>query len=140
MHKILRWTAAALALGALSSPSVAEEKHVVVAYQTGAAPYIAGIASGELAKATGWTIEFKRFNSGADIFAAIASGDVQIGDVGSSPFAAAVSRGLDVKAVYISGGSGEDEAFVVRSDVKSLDDLKGQKFAAAPVSTDHHQL
>jgi taurine transport system substrate-binding protein len=128
------------ALLPLASAQAADSKKVVVAYQTGAAPYIAGIASGQLAKDSGWDIEFRRFNSGAEIFAAIASGDVQIGDVGSSPFAASVSRGIGVKAVYISAGSGEDEAFVVRHDVKSLDDLKGRKFAAAPVSTDHYQL
>jgi taurine transport system substrate-binding protein len=140
MRSIIRWAAGGLALSILVSPAAAAEKKVVVAYQTGAAPYIAGIASGDLAKAAGWTIEFKRFNSGADIFAAIASGDVQIGDVGSSPFAAAVSRGLDVKAVYITGGAGEDEALVVRKEIKSTADLRGKKLAAAPVSTDHYQL
>src|SRR6188768_1236522 len=90
-----------------------EAKKVVIAYQTGAVPYLVGIANGELAKQTGWDIEFRRFNSGADIFAAIASGDVQLGDVGSSPYAASVSRGIGVKAIYISAGSGEDEALVV---------------------------
>lgn len=130
-----------LALSLSSVVHADDSSHkVVIAYQTGAAPYIAGIASGELAKKTGWNIEFRRFDSGADIFAAIVSGDVQIGDVGSSPLAAAVSRGVDVKAVYITGGSGEDEALVVRNDIKTLADLKGRKFAAAPVSTDHYQL
>jgi taurine transport system substrate-binding protein len=129
----------ALSFGGAALADDAAHK-VVIAYQTGAAPYIVGIANGELAKKTGWTIDFRRFDSGADIFAAIASGDVQIGDVGSSPFAAAVSRGVDVKAVYITGGSGEDEALVVRNDIKTLADLKGKKFAAAPVSTDHYQL
>ncbi len=85
---------------------------------------------------------FADFNSGAEIFAAIASGDVQVGYVGSSPFAAATSRGLDVKAFYLASISGVDEALVVRdgSGVKSLADLKGKKLAAAPVSTDHYQL
>ena len=87
-------------------------------------------------------IDFRRFNSGAEIFAAIASGDVQIGYVGSSPFAAATSRGLDVKAFYLASISGVDEALVVRngSGINSLADLKGKKLAAAPVSTDHYQL
>ena len=87
-------------------------------------------------------IDFRRFNSGAEIFAAIASGDVQIGYVGSSPFAAATSRGLDVKAFYLASISGVDEALVVRngSGINTLADLKGKKLAAAPVSTDHYQL
>ena len=91
---------AGLTLATLSlAAHAADEKKVVIAYQTGAVPYFVGIANGDIAKKTGWDIEFRRFNSGADIFAAIASGDVQIGDVGSSPFAAAVSRGIDVKGV-----------------------------------------
>src|SRR5262249_19544228 len=70
------------------------------------------------------------------------SGDVQVGYVGSSPFAAATSRGLEVKAFYLSSISGIDEALVVRngSGIASLSDLKGKKLAAAPVSTDHYQL
>jgi taurine transport system substrate-binding protein len=129
-----------LAATFLAGAEAADNKKVVVAYQTGASPYLVGIANGELAKKTGWDIEFRRFNSGADIFAAIASGDVQIGDVGSSPYAASVSRDLDVKGIYITGGAGESEALVVRKDISSAADLKGRKFSAAPVSTDHYQL
>ncbi len=115
---------------------------IVVAYQTGPDPIEVAIASGEVAKATGREVEFRRFNSGADVFAAIASGDVQVGYVGSSPFAAAASRGLDVKAFYVSSISGTDEALVVRdgAGITSPADLKGKRLAAAPVSTDHYQL
>ncbi|MQT12645.1 taurine ABC transporter substrate-binding protein [Segnochrobactrum spirostomi] len=141
MRTLLRRALVGLTLALpLSAAHAADAKKVVVAYQTGAVPYVAGIANGDLARKTGWNIEFRRFHSGADIFAAIASGDVQIGDVGSSPFSAAVSRGLDVQAVYITGASGDDEALVVRNDIKSPADLKGKKLAAAPVSTDHYQL
>jgi len=115
---------------------------VVVGYQTDALPSSVAIANGDFDKATGVKIDFRRFNSGAEIFAAIASGDVQVGYVGSSPFAAATSRGLDVKAFYLASISGVDEALVVRngSGINSLADLKGKKLAAAPVSTDHYQL
>ncbi|TCP76364.1 taurine transport system substrate-binding protein [Rhizobium sp. PP-CC-2G-626] len=136
--------AAAVGLASLSIASVAAaaDKKVVAGYQTDALPSSVAIANGEFAKATGTEIDFRKFNSGAEIFAAIASGDVQIGYVGSSPFAAATSRGLDVKAFYLSSISGIDEALVVRngSGIESLDDLKGKKLAAAPVSTDHYQL
>jgi taurine transport system substrate-binding protein len=132
------------ALGLIASLFTAahadETKKVVIAYQTGAVPYLVGIANGELAKATGWEIEFRRFNSGADIFAAIASGDVQLGDVGSSPYAASVSKDLDVRGIYVTAGSGDSEALVVRKEINSAADLKGKKFSAAPVSTDHYQL
>nr|WP_175585065.1 glycine betaine ABC transporter substrate-binding protein [Phyllobacterium pellucidum] len=124
----------------IASAHAEDTKKVVIAYQTGAVPYLVGIANGELAKGTGWDIEFRRFNSGADIFAAIASGDVQIGDVGSSPYATSVSKDLDVKGIYITAGAGDSEALVVRPEIKSAADLKGKKFSAAPVSTDHYQL
>ncbi len=134
---------AAVALGAIVFTTAhAADKKVVVAYQTDALPSSVAIANGEFAKATGYEIDFRKFNSGADIFAAIASGDVQIGYVGSSPYAAATSRGLDVKAFYLASISGIDEALVVRngSGINSLADLKGKRLAAAPVSTDHYQL
>jgi len=134
---------AALSLSLLSSGlAVAAGKKVVIGYQTDALPSSVAIANGEFAKATGYDIDFRVFNSGADIFAAIASGDVQVGYVGSSPFAAATSKGLDVKAFYLASISGTDEALVVRngSGISKPADLKGKKLAAAPVSTDHYQL
>jgi taurine transport system substrate-binding protein len=135
----------AAALGALAlmtGAAQAADRTVVVGYQTDALPSSVGIANGDFDKATGAKIDFRRFNAGAEIFAAIASGDVQVGYVGSSPFAAATSRGLDVKAFYLASISSVDEALVVRngSGINSLADLKGKKLAAAPVSTDHYQL
>jgi taurine transport system substrate-binding protein len=85
----------AAALGALAlmtGAAQAADKTIVVGYQTDALPSSVGIANGDFEKATGAKIDFRRFNSGAEIFAAIASGDVQVGYVGSSPFAAATSR------------------------------------------------
>lgn len=154
MHKLSNWgrnmnikgLIAGLTLGVASvaAPFIAQaaDKKVVVAYQTDALPSSVAIANGEFSKATGYDIDFRKFNSGAEIFAAIASGDVQVGYVGSSPFAAATSRGLAVKAFYLSSISGIDEALVVRngSGIETLKDLKGKKLAAAPVSTDHYQL
>jgi taurine transport system substrate-binding protein len=127
---------------ASAATTLAQDKKVVVAYQTDALPSSVGIANGDFVKATGYQIDFRKFNSGAEVFAAIASGDVQVGYVGSSPYAAATSRGLDVKAFYIASISGTDEALVVRkgSGIEKLSDLKGKKLAAAPVSTDHYQL
>jgi len=135
----------AAALGALAlmtGAAQAADRTVVVGYQTDALPSSVAIANGDFEKATGAKIDFRRFNSGAEIFAAIASGDVQVGYVGSSPFAAATSRGLDVQAFYLASISGVDEALVVRngSGINSFADLKGKKLAAAPVSTDHYQL
>jgi len=129
-------------VAALAGAALAADKKVVIGYQTDALPSSVAIANGEFVKATGYQIDFRKFNSGADVFAAIASGDVQVGYVGSSPYAAATSRGLDVKGFYLASISGTDEALVVRngSGINGLGDLKGKKLAAAPVSTDHYQL
>lgn len=134
--------AAAFALPFAASAAFAADKTVTLGYQTSALPYIVGIQDGGLARATGWHIDFRRFNSGAEIFAAIAGGAVQGGDVGSSPFAAAVSNGIDVQAVYVLAGAGEDEQLIVRngSGINSPADLRGKHLAAAPVSTDHYML
>lgn len=144
MKTLSRFFAAAVSAVAIVTASAAgaADKKVVIGYQTDALPSSVAIANGEFAKATGWQIDFRKFNSGAEIFAAIASGDLQIGYVGSSPYAAATSRGLDVKAFHLASISGTDEALVVRngSGINTLADLKGKKLAAAPVSTDHYQL
>lgn len=131
-----------LSLGFFAGGAQAEDQTITIAYQTGFSPFVRAVASGEIEKIPGYKVEFRQFNSGAEIFAAIAAGDVQIGDVGSSPFAASTSKGIDVKAIYISGAAGEDEALVARngSGIEKLEDLKGKRLAAAPVSTDHFML
>ncbi len=59
----------------LGAASAGAADKVVVGYQTDALPSSVAIANGEFDKATGVKIDFRRFNSGAEIFAAIASGD-----------------------------------------------------------------
>ncbi len=142
MKLVKKLIAATLGVVVMAGTALAADKKVVIGYQTDALPSSVAIANGEFVKATGYQIDFRKFNSGADVFAAIASGDVQVGYVGSSPYAAATSRGLDVKGFYLASISGTDEALVVRngSGINSLSDLKGKKLAAAPVSTDHYQL
>lgn len=142
MKFVKKLIAATLGVAVLAGAALAADKKVVVGYQTDALPSAVAIANGEFVKATGYQIDFRKFNSGADVLTAIASGDVHVGYVGSSPYAAATSRGLDVKGFYLASISGTDEALVVRngSGINGLSDLKGKKLAAAPVSTDHYQL
>ena len=65
--------AIAIGVGTLATTVIAEaaDKKVVVGYQTDALPSSVAIANGEFAKETGYDIDFRRFNSGAEIFAAI---------------------------------------------------------------------
>jgi ABC-type taurine transport system substrate-binding protein len=48
------------------------------------------------------TIDWRKFDSGADVITAVASGDIQIGYVGSSPLAAAASRELPIETIFIA--------------------------------------
>ena len=93
--------AAGLALGtAFGGTAHAADNKVTIGFQTGVDPAKAAQAAGAYEKATGWQIAWRKFDSGADVIAAIASGDVQIGYVGSSPLAAAaINRVLDAARV-----------------------------------------
>ena len=78
---------AALALAAFQAQAV----NVTVAYQTSAEPAKVAQADNTFAKASGATVDWRKFDSGASIVRALASGDVQIGNFGSSPLAVAAT-------------------------------------------------
>jgi taurine transport system substrate-binding protein len=72
----------------------------------------------------------------------MASGDVQLGEVGSTGVATAISQGMDVELFWILEDIAAAEALVARngSGVNSVADLKGKKVATPFVSTSHFQL
>src|SRR3712207_1982137 len=92
---------AALALAMSSAGVFAQTKEVTIAHQDMVVPFRVLIDSGEIEKATGYKINWRKFGGGGDVIRAMASGDVQIGEVGSSPAAAAAAQGLDVKVFWI---------------------------------------
>ncbi|MGB8975211.1 MAG: taurine ABC transporter substrate-binding protein, partial [Pseudomonas capeferrum] len=87
-------------------------------------------------------ISWRKFDNGADIIAAIASGDVQIGYLGSSPLTAAITRKVPVETFLIATQIGAAEALVARdgSGIKTPQDLIGKKIAVPFVSTGHYSL
>jgi taurine transport system substrate-binding protein len=141
MHRIATLTRrAALVLGlAASLGAHAESKEVTIAYQQIAGPLVSAIASGAVEKATGYKVNWRQFDSGAKVATAMASGDIQVGVIGSSPLAAAVSRGVDLQLVWILDDINEAEAMVVRngSGIGKPADLKGKKLGVPFVSTTH---
>jgi taurine transport system substrate-binding protein len=80
-----------VAVGMVSAFAQAK-KEVTFAHQDMLVPFQAIIESGELEKATGYKINWRMFGGGGDVIKAMASGDVQIGQVGSSPWTAAVTQ------------------------------------------------
>lgn len=135
-----RLCAATLLTAALGAGgAAAQTKEVTIAYQQIAGPLIVAIASGAVEKATGYRIHWRQFESGAKVATAMTSGDVQIGVLGSSPLAAAVSRGIELQLFWILDDIHEAEALVVRNGagIAGPADLRGRKLAVPFASTTH---
>jgi len=120
----------------------AQAANLTIGYQTGIDPSKVPQADGLYEKTIGQKIDWRRFNSGPDVVTAIASGDVQIGNLGSSPLAAAASRNLPIVAFIVSAQINASEALVVRngSGIDKPADLIGKTIATPFVSTSHYSL
>lgn len=129
------------ALSVLALPLHAAEK-LTVGYQTVVEPSKVPQAAGAYDAATGAEVDWRKFGSGADVIAAIASGALDIGYVGSSPLAAAASRQLPIETFYVVGLIGASEALVARdgAGIDGVKDLEGKKVAVPFVSTTHYSL
>ena len=141
LNRILS-AAVAVASLALSASALAQKKEVTFAHQDMLVPLRIVQESGELEKATGYKINWRMFGGGGDVIKAMASGDVQIGEAGSSPITAAASQGQDIRLFWILDDIGDAEALIVRngSGINGVKDLKGKKVATPFVSTSHYQL
>jgi len=132
-------TAVALVFGASAAWA---QKAVTFAYQDMMNPWRWVQQTGEIEKATGFKINYRQFGGGGDVIRAMASGDVQLGEVGSTGIATAISQGMDVELFWILEDIAAAEALVVRngSNINKIADLKGKKIATPFVSTSHFQL
>lgn len=133
----------ATTLAALCGSAFAQQaKELTFAHQDMLVPLRLVMESGEVEKATGYKINWRMFSGGGDVIRAMASGDVQMGETGSSPLTAAASQGQDIKLFWISADIANAEALVARnaSGINSMKDLAGKKVATPFVSTAHYQL
>ena len=139
-RRFLNRCLAAAALGVFTLPVLAQTREVTIAYQQIVDPWVVDIANGAIEKATGYTIHWRQFASGAKVATAMASGDVKVGVIGSSPLAAAVSQGVDLQLFWILDNINQAEAMVARdgSGIKGPQDLKGKTLAVPFVSTTHY--
>jgi taurine transport system substrate-binding protein len=99
-------------------------------------------AEGKFEAATGWTIEWRTFGSGTEVIAAMASGDVQVAELGSSPLSIGTSQGLEVQLFMIAQGLGTAESLIATktSGITKLEDVKGKRIAVPVGSTAHYSL
>ena len=125
-----------------AKPGLAADKEVTFAYQDMMTPIRVMMESGELEKQTGYTVQWVKFGGGGDVIRAMASGDVQMGEAGSSPVATAASQGLPIKLFWILDDIANAEQLVARNGagIKTVADLKGKTVAVPFVSTSHYQL
>lgn len=119
---------------------IAQASDLTVAYQTTVDPAKVAQIDGDYEAATKASIDWRKFDNGADVITAVASGDVQIGYLGSSPLAAAATRKLPIETFLIATQIGAGEALVVRDAIKTPQDLVGKKVAVPFVSTGHYSL
>ena len=84
-----------------------------------------------LEQETGWEIEWRKFAAGTDVIAAMASGDVVLSELGSSPLAIAASQGVDLQLIAFSDVIGTAESLIAHNDsgITSVADLKGKRVA-----------
>lgn len=118
------------------------QKKVVIGHFGDPAPYKAAVADGRLEKATGWTIEWRKFNSGAEVNAAMASGGIVISEIGSVPLSAGASSGLDYQLISVGKSIVSSESLITRNGagIEKPADLKGKKIAVPIGSTSHFSL
>src|SRR5437588_13053907 len=118
---------ATAALLGVSVPAFAQ-KPVTFAYQDMVNPFRWVQQSGEIEKATGYKINWRQFGGGGDVIRAMASGDIAIGEVGSTGIATAISQGMDVELFWILEDIAAAEALVARNgaNINTVADLKGK--------------
>lgn len=127
---------------ALTGSVLAQQKTVTFANQDMLVPLRLVMESGEVEKETGYKINWRMFSGGGDVIRAMASGDVQMGEVGSSPLTAAASQGQDIKLLWISADIASAEALVAREGggITNLKSMEGKRIGVPFVSTAHYQL
>ena len=128
------------AIAALTSTTVfAQAKEVTIGYQDMVVPYRMAQEAKALETATGYKVNWKQFGGGGEVIKAMASGAVQLGEVGSAGISAAVSRGEPLELFWILDDIGDAEALIARkgSGITKVADLKGKRIAMPFNSTTH---
>ncbi|CAK9885926.1 MAG: Taurine-binding periplasmic protein [Candidatus Erwinia impunctatus] len=118
----------------------AQAVEVTVAWQTSAEPGKVAQANDSFAKESGATVLWRKFDSGSSVVRALASGDVQIGNIGSSPLAIAASQQVPIEVFLLAAKLGSSEALVVNKSIENPQQQIGKRIAVPFISTTHYSL
>lgn len=90
----------------------------------------------------GVEVNLVKFDSGKDVNTALASGSIDISELGSSPTALGISSDVDYQVFWIGDIIGSAESLVVKNDsgIETVSDLVGKKVATPFASTGHYSL
>ncbi len=133
----------AAVLAASAVTAVAQPKEITVAYfLEWPMPFQYGKVKGIYEKEMGLKINWRAFDTGTAMSAAMASGDVQIAvSQGVPPFVVATSAGQDLQIVDVAVSYSDNDNCVVRSaldiDKSNTKDLAGKK-VGVPIGTAAH--
>ncbi|MGX1096491.1 taurine ABC transporter substrate-binding protein [Amorphus sp. MBR-141] len=142
----MKTTLAAILLAGVTASAAfvasAQAETVIIGHFGNPTPDQYAAAEKKFEDATGWDIEWRKFASGTDVIAAMASGDVVLSDLGSSPMAIAASQGVPIEMFMFAMVIGDAESLIVRegSGIKTIEDLKGKRVAVPVGSTAHFSL
>lgn len=141
MLKRLKYLAIGVSASALMAGSALAEK-IIIGHFGNPTPMQLLASSDALEQETGWEIEWRKFAAGTDVIAAMASGDVVLSELGSSPLAIAASQGVDLQLIAFSDVIGKAESLIAHegSGIASTADLKGKRIAVPVGSTAHFSL
>ncbi len=141
MTRKLTHLMAGVAAFALFAGAASAEK-IIIGHFGNPTPMQLVASSDALQQETGWEIEWRKFAAGTDVIAAMASGDVVLSELGSSPLAIAASQGIDLQLIAFSDVIGKAESLIARNDagIASVADLKGKRIAVPVGSTAHFSL
>ena len=120
----------------------ARAQDVTIGYQPVINPWKVAIADQVVEEATGYTVNWRRFDSSSELNSALFYGQVDIVLRGSAGFAALFSLDIPYQLFWIAETIDTAEALVVRdgAGIMASSDLRGKRIAAPIGSTTHFHL
>ncbi|MFA9229882.1 MAG: taurine ABC transporter substrate-binding protein [Microgenomates group bacterium] len=141
----MKFNLKSIAIGLVASTLIAgtaSAEKIIIGHFGNPTPMQLLASSDAVQKATGWEVEWRKFDSGTDVIAAMASGDVVLSELGSSPLSIAASQGVELQLIAYSDVIGSAESLIAHngSGIETVADLKGKRIGVPVGSTAHFSL